>query len=123
MPALAEIADIVKRNEPLAPYTHLRLGGPAEMLVQPRSREELSAVVRQCFQAGPAFQSGCVLSLQPPSDSEGVCPLSSCRSLRHRNWDMSESREAGSRFRPVTNPLSVSQGEAEKRTCPNVEKG
>jgi UDP-N-acetylmuramate dehydrogenase len=50
MAALDEFADIVKRQEPLAPYTHLRLGGPAEMLVQPRSREELSAVVRTCFQ-------------------------------------------------------------------------
>src|SRR5262249_5043399 len=50
MAALEEFADIIKRHEPLAPYTHLRLGGPAEMLIQPRSREELSAVVRRCFQ-------------------------------------------------------------------------
>jgi len=48
---LADFADIVKSNEPLAPYTYLRLGGPAEWLIQPRSREELSAVVRRCFQA------------------------------------------------------------------------
>src|SRR5439155_519588 len=50
MPALDEFADIVKPNERLAPYMHLRLGGPAEFLVQPRSRQELSAVVRRCFQ-------------------------------------------------------------------------
>jgi UDP-N-acetylmuramate dehydrogenase len=50
MPPLEEFADIVKRNEPLAPYVYLKVGGPAEMLVQPRSREELSAVVRRCFQ-------------------------------------------------------------------------
>jgi UDP-N-acetylmuramate dehydrogenase len=50
MHALADFTDIVKPNERLAPYTHLRLGGPAEFLVQPRSREELSAVVRRCFQ-------------------------------------------------------------------------
>jgi UDP-N-acetylmuramate dehydrogenase len=50
MAALADFADIVKPNEPLAPYTHLKLGGPAELLVQPRSREELSAVVRRCSQ-------------------------------------------------------------------------
>ncbi|HEX5272440.1 MAG TPA: UDP-N-acetylmuramate dehydrogenase [Gemmataceae bacterium] len=49
MAALDDIPEIVKRNEPLAPYMHLRLGGPAEYLVQPRSREELSAVVRACF--------------------------------------------------------------------------
>jgi UDP-N-acetylmuramate dehydrogenase len=47
---LDDFADILKRNEPLAPYTYLKLGGPAEMLVQPRNREELAAVVRRCFQ-------------------------------------------------------------------------
>jgi UDP-N-acetylmuramate dehydrogenase len=60
--ALADFADLVKPNEPLAPYTYLKLGGPAEWLVQPRSREELSAVVRRCFQAGIPLRvlgSGC----------------------------------------------------------------
>jgi UDP-N-acetylmuramate dehydrogenase len=47
---LTEFAEIVKYDEPLAPYTFLKLGGPAEMLIQPRSREELSAVVRRCYQ-------------------------------------------------------------------------
>ncbi len=41
-------ADVVQHNVPLAPFTHLKLGGPAEMLVQPRSRDELAAVVRHC---------------------------------------------------------------------------
>jgi UDP-N-acetylmuramate dehydrogenase len=51
MPSLFDdFPDIVKANEPLGPYTYLKLGGPAEWLVQPRSREELSAVVRRCFQ-------------------------------------------------------------------------
>jgi UDP-N-acetylmuramate dehydrogenase len=45
---LEDFADIVKAEEPLAPFTHLKLGGPAEVLVQPRSREELAAVVRRC---------------------------------------------------------------------------
>jgi UDP-N-acetylmuramate dehydrogenase len=52
MPRLAEFDAIIKRNEPLAPYTYLKLGGPAEMLVQPRSVEELSAVVARCSQEG-----------------------------------------------------------------------
>jgi len=51
MQPLADFAEIVKPNERLAPYMHLRLGGPAEFLVQPRSVEELSAVVRRCFEA------------------------------------------------------------------------
>jgi UDP-N-acetylmuramate dehydrogenase len=48
MHPLEEFAAIVKPNEPLAPYTYFKLGGPAEMLVQPRSGEELGAVVRRC---------------------------------------------------------------------------
>ena len=32
--------EIVKRDEPLALYTYLKVGGPAEMLVQPRTRDE-----------------------------------------------------------------------------------
>jgi UDP-N-acetylmuramate dehydrogenase len=50
MAGLEEFADTIKRNEPLAPYLHLKIGGPAEMLVQPRSRDELSRFVRHCFQ-------------------------------------------------------------------------
>jgi UDP-N-acetylmuramate dehydrogenase len=50
MHALADFADFVKPDEPLAPYMHLRLGGPAEFLVQPGARAELSAVVRRCFE-------------------------------------------------------------------------
>lgn len=51
MQALPEFADIIKREEPLAPYTYFKLGGPAEMLVQPRSVEELTKLVTACAQA------------------------------------------------------------------------
>jgi len=47
---LEGLDEIVKHNESLAPYTHLKVGGPAELLVQPRSREELRTVVRRCFE-------------------------------------------------------------------------
>lgn len=40
--------DIVKKREPLAPYTHLRIGGPAEFLVGPRTVPELAAVLKFC---------------------------------------------------------------------------
>jgi UDP-N-acetylmuramate dehydrogenase len=50
MAALDEFAEITKRNEQLAPYTYLRVGGPADYLMEPRSRDELAAVVRRCFQ-------------------------------------------------------------------------
>jgi UDP-N-acetylmuramate dehydrogenase len=40
--------EITRRREPLAPYTHLRIGGPAEFLVQPRAGDELRAVLKYC---------------------------------------------------------------------------
>lgn len=49
---LEEWSAIIRHNEPLAPYTYLKVGGPAEMLIQPHSREELAAVVRACFRTG-----------------------------------------------------------------------
>jgi UDP-N-acetylmuramate dehydrogenase len=45
---LKEFAEFVKADEPLAPFTHLKLGGPAEALVQPRTVAELLAVVGRC---------------------------------------------------------------------------
>ncbi len=62
MAALTDFNDVVKRNEPLAPHTYLKLGGPAEMLVRPRSRQELSAVVCRCFEDGISLRvlgNGC----------------------------------------------------------------
>jgi UDP-N-acetylmuramate dehydrogenase len=43
-----EFAAFTKADEPLAPYTHLKIGGPVEFFVQPRSPEELAAVLRHC---------------------------------------------------------------------------
>lgn len=71
MVALADFEEIVRREEPLAPYTHLKLGGPAEVLVQPRTRDELSAVVRRCYAERVPFRvlgSGCNLLIR----DEGV---------------------------------------------------
>jgi UDP-N-acetylmuramate dehydrogenase len=45
---LHDCADFLKVNEPLAPYTFLKVGGPAEVLVQPRTVEELCGVVQRC---------------------------------------------------------------------------
>lgn len=42
--------DIVRTREPLAPYTHLKIGGPAEFFVQPRTVPELAAVLQHCTQ-------------------------------------------------------------------------
>jgi UDP-N-acetylmuramate dehydrogenase len=45
---LADFAEILKLQEPLAPYTLFKMGGPAEAMVQPRTVAELAAVVRRC---------------------------------------------------------------------------
>src|SRR5262249_19089366 len=50
MGRLAEFADIIQYDATLAPYTQLKLGGPAEMVAQPRSREEAAALVQRCTQ-------------------------------------------------------------------------
>src|SRR5579862_2086636 len=43
-----EFHEITKRNAPLAPFTHLKIGGPAEFLLQPRTVDELNAVLAAC---------------------------------------------------------------------------
>ncbi len=47
---LAEFTDILKANEPLAPYTLLKIGGPAAVLAQPRDGKELTSIVQRCLQ-------------------------------------------------------------------------
>jgi UDP-N-acetylmuramate dehydrogenase len=79
MVALADFEEIVKREEPLAPYTHLKLGGPAEVLVQPRTRDELSAVVRRCFAERVPLRvlgSGCNLLVRDEGVRGAVLRLS-----------------------------------------------
>ncbi|MGE3803460.1 MAG: UDP-N-acetylmuramate dehydrogenase [Gemmataceae bacterium] len=49
MHGLEAFPEIIKTSEALAPYVNFKIGGPVEVLVQPRSREELSAVVKHCF--------------------------------------------------------------------------
>ncbi len=43
----ADFESIVRTDVPLAPLTWFHLGGPASYFVEPRSREELSAVVKR----------------------------------------------------------------------------
>jgi UDP-N-acetylmuramate dehydrogenase len=44
----AAFAAIVEPEAPLAPFTHLKIGGPAEFLVTPRTRDDLAGVVKAC---------------------------------------------------------------------------
>ena len=50
MSSLDAFNQILLRDEPLAPYTWLNLGGPAQFLLTPRSVEELTELVRVCHQ-------------------------------------------------------------------------
>ncbi|HKA06512.1 MAG TPA: UDP-N-acetylmuramate dehydrogenase [Gemmataceae bacterium] len=43
-----EFAAITQARQSLAQFTHLRIGGPAEYLVVPRTRDELAGVVAAC---------------------------------------------------------------------------
>src|SRR5262249_3014669 len=45
---LQEFAEITRVKEPLALYTQLTIGGPAQALVEPRPGAELQSVVRRC---------------------------------------------------------------------------
>ena len=47
MDAFQGLEHIVRENEPLAPYTWLRLGGPAQYFAEPTSEDELIALVKQ----------------------------------------------------------------------------
>jgi len=49
MPGLQDFGEIVQANASLAPFTYLKVGGTVEALVKPRTRAELAAVVKHCF--------------------------------------------------------------------------
>lgn len=48
MSSLDQFSEIIKRDEPLAPYTWLKLGGPAQYFIEPRDVDELVRVVTVC---------------------------------------------------------------------------
>ncbi|MBO50364.1 MAG: UDP-N-acetylenolpyruvoylglucosamine reductase [Planctomycetaceae bacterium] len=52
MSSLADFSDITQHDRSLAEWTWLKVGGPAEYLVEPRSVDELAAVVRCCAETG-----------------------------------------------------------------------
>jgi len=46
---------VIRRDEPMAKRTTLRVGGPADYYVEPASEQDLAAVVRFCAKRGIAF--------------------------------------------------------------------
>ena len=52
MSSLADFGAAVRRDEPLAPRTWLRVGGPAQLYAEPASEEELTALVKAAADDG-----------------------------------------------------------------------
>lgn len=50
MSSLADFKDITLLDEPLAKHTWLKVGGPAQYFIEPRSFDELTSVVKCCHQ-------------------------------------------------------------------------
>jgi UDP-N-acetylmuramate dehydrogenase len=50
MSSLDEFSDITRRDVPLAPYTWLKIGGPAQLLIEPHNVDELQTVIRRCYE-------------------------------------------------------------------------
>src|SRR5688572_1909491 len=46
----ADLDDAVTENEPLAPHTWYKIGGPARWFIRPRSVEELQEASRRCVE-------------------------------------------------------------------------
>src|SRR5215207_575445 len=55
----AGLEEIITENEPLAPHTWYKIGGPARWYVRPRSVEELQEASKRCVDEGiPLFVLG-----------------------------------------------------------------
>ena len=48
-------ATVVRRDEPMAGHTTLRVGGPADVYVEPASEADLAAIVKCCGERGVPF--------------------------------------------------------------------
>ena len=50
MSSIDDFNDILEHNKPLAPLTWLKVGGPAQYFLEPRSPNELVAIIRCCHE-------------------------------------------------------------------------
>jgi UDP-N-acetylmuramate dehydrogenase len=71
---LAEFREILRADQPLAPLTSLRIGGPAQWLATPRSTDELARLVRRCRDAAIPYRvlAGGTNILAPDEGVAGV---------------------------------------------------
>lgn len=52
MSSIEDFSDITRRDEPLAQYTWMKVGGPAQYFIEPRDPDELVSVVKCCHENG-----------------------------------------------------------------------
>lgn len=52
---LVSPATVLRRDEPLAPHTTLRVGGPVDLYVEPATEAELAAILNFCGERGLRF--------------------------------------------------------------------
>jgi UDP-N-acetylmuramate--alanine ligase len=48
-------ATVIRRDEPMAKHTTLRVGGPADVYIEPASEEDLAGIVKFCGEEGVPF--------------------------------------------------------------------
>lgn len=53
--ARVSLATVIRRDEPMAKHTTLRVGGPADVFVEPASEADLAAVLKFCGERGVKF--------------------------------------------------------------------
>src|SRR5688572_12881279 len=50
MSSIEDFNDILEHNKPLAPLTWLKIGGPAQYFLEPRTPNELVGIIRFCHE-------------------------------------------------------------------------
>jgi UDP-N-acetylmuramate dehydrogenase len=76
---LQPFREIIRPQEPLAAYTLLKIGGPAEALIEPRSPDELGGVIKTCIDRHIPFHvlgSGCNVLIHDEGVKGAVIRLS-----------------------------------------------
>jgi UDP-N-acetylenolpyruvoylglucosamine reductase len=53
--ARVSLATVIKRDEPMAKHTTLRVGGPADLFVEPANEADLAAILKFCGERGVKF--------------------------------------------------------------------
>jgi len=46
---------VIKRQEPMAKHTTLRVGGPADVYIEPATEKDLAAILKHCHERGTKF--------------------------------------------------------------------